>query len=42
MPPASFSSVLLAAGLSTRMGRDKALLEIEGLPLWHVSNVVSG
>ncbi len=31
----SFSAVLLAAGRSTRMGRDKALLEIGGLPLWH-------
>jgi molybdenum cofactor guanylyltransferase len=32
MPP--FSAVLLVAGRSTRMGRDKALLEIEGVPLW--------
>lgn len=31
-PP--FSAVLLAAGHSTRMGRDKALLEIDGAPLW--------
>lgn len=29
-----FSAVLLAAGRSTRMGRDKALLEFEGCPLW--------
>lgn len=29
-----FSAVLLAAGRSTRMGRDKALLEVEGVPLW--------
>lgn len=29
-----FSAVLLAAGRSTRMGRDKALLEIAGTPLW--------
>src|ERR1044071_3415473 len=32
--PLSFSAVLLAAGRSTRMGRDKALLEIDGVPLW--------
>jgi molybdopterin-guanine dinucleotide biosynthesis protein A len=31
-PP--FSGVLLAAGLSSRMGRDKALLEVDGSPLW--------
>ena len=31
-PP--FSAVLLAAGHSTRMGRDKALLEIDGVPMW--------
>ena len=30
----SFSAVVLAAGRSTRMGRDKALLEIDGAPLW--------
>lgn len=29
-----FDSIVLAAGRSTRMGRDKALLEIAGLPLW--------
>ena len=29
-----FSAVLVAAGHSTRMGRDKALLEIEGRPMW--------
>jgi len=29
-----FSAVVLAAGHSSRMGRDKALLEIEGQPLW--------
>ena len=29
-----FSAVLLAAGHSTRMGRDKALLEVAGRPLW--------
>jgi molybdopterin-guanine dinucleotide biosynthesis protein A len=34
MPLPEFSAVVLAAGLSTRMGRDKALLEIEGVPLW--------
>ena len=30
----SFSAVLLAGGRSTRMGRDKAALVIEGQPLW--------
>jgi molybdenum cofactor guanylyltransferase len=29
-----FSAVLLAAGHSTRMGRDKALLEVAGVSLW--------
>jgi molybdenum cofactor guanylyltransferase len=29
-----FSAVLLAAGRSTRMGRDKALLDVAGIPLW--------
>ena len=30
-----FSAVLLAGGRSTRMGRDKAALAIDGEPLWH-------
>src|SRR4051812_35892367 len=30
----AFSAVLLAAGHSIRMGRDKALLEIDGQPAW--------
>jgi molybdopterin-guanine dinucleotide biosynthesis protein A len=30
----AFSAVLLAAGRSIRMGRDKALLEVGGRPLW--------
>jgi len=32
LPP--FSAVLLAAGRSTRMGRDKALLDYQGAGLW--------
>jgi molybdopterin-guanine dinucleotide biosynthesis protein A len=34
MNSAPFSAVLLAAGRSTRMGRDKALLDCAGRPLW--------
>jgi molybdopterin-guanine dinucleotide biosynthesis protein A len=34
MPTPPFSAILLAAGRSTRMGRDKALLEIDDVPLW--------
>lgn len=30
----TFSAIVLAAGRSTRMGRDKALLEVGGVPLW--------
>ena len=30
----SFSAALLAGGHSSRMGRDKAFLEIDGVPLW--------
>ena len=30
----SFSAVLLAAGRSTRMGTDKALLPVDGMALW--------
>ena len=30
----SFSAIVLAAGRSSRMGRDKALLEVNGVPLW--------
>lgn len=33
-PPGAFSAVVLAAGRSTRMGRDKALLETAGVPMW--------
>ncbi len=32
--PVTFSAVLLAAGRSTRMGEDKALLSVGDLPLW--------
>jgi molybdopterin-guanine dinucleotide biosynthesis protein A len=32
--PVTFSAVLLAAGHSTRMGTDKALLPLDGRPLW--------
>jgi molybdopterin-guanine dinucleotide biosynthesis protein A len=32
--PAPLGAVLLAAGRSMRMGRDKALLEVDGTPLW--------
>jgi molybdopterin-guanine dinucleotide biosynthesis protein A len=30
----AYSAIVLAAGRSSRMGRDKALLEVEGVPLW--------
>ena len=40
MNASSFSAVLLAAGRSTRMGRDKALLEIDGQPLWRRQRAV--
>lgn len=29
-----YSAIVLAGGRSIRMGREKALLEVEGLPLW--------
>ena len=32
--PPDFTAVLLAGGRSTRMGRDKAALPVEGRPLW--------
>jgi molybdopterin-guanine dinucleotide biosynthesis protein A len=32
--PVEFAAVLLAAGRSTRLGREKASLEVDGLPLW--------
>lgn len=34
MSAGKFSAVLLVAGRSTRMGRDKALVEIDGGPAW--------
>lgn len=34
MSDLSFSAVLLCAGRSSRMGRDKALLEVDGRPMW--------
>jgi molybdopterin-guanine dinucleotide biosynthesis protein A len=34
MPALEFSAALLAGGRSTRMGREKATLEIDGVPLW--------
>lgn len=30
----SLSAIVLAAGRSTRMGRDKAMIEVDGVPLW--------
>jgi molybdopterin-guanine dinucleotide biosynthesis protein A len=35
-----WSAILLAAGRSTRMGRDKALLEIDGAPQWQRQQAV--
>jgi molybdopterin-guanine dinucleotide biosynthesis protein A len=32
--PVEFGAVLLAAGRSTRLGREKASLEVKGVPLW--------
>ncbi|MBL9189576.1 MAG: molybdenum cofactor guanylyltransferase [Opitutaceae bacterium] len=40
MLPTPTSAVLLAAGRSVRMGRDKALLEVEGAPLWRRQRAV--
>ena len=34
MAALAFSAVLFAGGRSTRMGRDKALLKLDGEPLW--------
>src|SRR5262249_20874052 len=34
LTPLPLTAVLLAGGRSERMGRDKALVEIEGQPLW--------
>jgi molybdopterin-guanine dinucleotide biosynthesis protein A len=31
---APFSAIVLAGGRSTRMGREKALLEVEAVPMW--------
>ena len=32
----TFTGALLCGGRSSRMGRDKALIEIDGRPLWHI------
>lgn len=40
MRPMKFDGVLLAAGRSSRMGRDKALLETVGAPLWRRQHAV--
>ncbi len=32
--PVEFGAVLLAAGRSTRLGREKASLDVDGVPLW--------